>query len=176
MSELLAMLTGGAPPMSGDMIRSTSKAKITPGDVAACMTAVDRHTYLYALAKFCLDTSGWNELKLHAIHEAREFNWSVRGDESHVVEHLAMVALHDSLAPAKCKKCKGTGVSENAQGCQNCAGTGNKKMTEYALSELLDVGRWRTKKIWMTRFKLLCSQYQLREDAINGAIHKGLRD
>lgn len=176
MSELLAMLTGGAPPMSGDMIRSTSKAKITPGDVAACMTQVDRHSYLYALAKFCLDTSGWNELKRHAIHEARQFNWTVRGDESHVVEALAMVALHNSLAPNKCKICKGTGVVNQTEQCSKCQGTGNARMTDYLLSTLINAGRWRTKKVWMLRYKLLCSQYQAREDEISVAIHRGLRD
>ena len=50
MSELLAMLTPGSPELRADMIRGTSKNKISAGDVAACLVHVDRHTYLYALA------------------------------------------------------------------------------------------------------------------------------
>ena len=53
MSELMAMLTCGAPGF--ESVRSTNGNSITATDVAACLVKLDRITYLYALEKFALD-------------------------------------------------------------------------------------------------------------------------
>jgi hypothetical protein len=49
-------------------------------------------------------------------------------------------------------------------------------MSVRKLSRVLGVGRWRAQKVWMARFKLLVSDYQMKDDAVQVAIKMGLRD
>ena len=91
MSELLAMLTPGAPPMSLE-VKGTSGKRITPGDVAACMVHVDRHTYLYALSKYCLDDNSRTELNALAIANVKGLGYVLTENEPEdAVERLGLM-------------------------------------------------------------------------------------
>ncbi|MGI9340118.1 MAG: hypothetical protein ACR2PP_05735 [Psychrobacter sp.] len=180
MSELLAMLTPGAPPLSADQIRTTSGAKVTASEVAACMCHVDRHTYLYALSKFCLDDASRTELNTLAIADAQRRGYALNENEpSDAVERLALIALSFSISPSRCAKCKGTGQIKSGNKvnpCDRCGGTGNLLISVRRLAEALGVGRWRAQKVWLPRFQLLVSDYQVRDDALHNVIYRGLRD
>ena len=60
--------------------------------------------------------------------------------------------------------------------CSVCNGSGNSDMSVRKLAEVLGIGRWRTKKVWMQRFQSLVSDYQIRDDALYLAIKQGLQD
>jgi hypothetical protein len=49
-------------------------------------------------------------------------------------------------------------------------------MSVRKLADVLGVGRWRAKKVWMQRFQSLVSDYQIRDDALYLAIKQGLQD
>tara|TARA_R110002073_G_C9351473_1_gene570757 strand:- start:360 stop:908 length:549 start_codon:yes stop_codon:yes gene_type:complete len=179
MSELLAMLTPGSPELRPDMIRGTSKNKISAGDVAACLVHVDRHTYLYALAKFCLDTNAQNELNDLARAEAAAMDYRTEVREpDNVVDRLALVALDYSILPGRCMQCGGTGelnIRSIISVCHRCHGSGNFELSVRGLSKVLGVGRWRAQRVWMARFQALVSDYQVRDDALHIVIRRGLQ-
>ena len=180
MSELLAMLTPGAPPLKADMIRGTSKNKITAGDIAACLVHVDRHTYLYALSKFCLDDEARSELNRLAIAEAQRCHYRVSESEpDDVVIRLALAALNYSISASRCFGCNGVGQlidQAKVTTCTRCAGSGNSEMSVRRLASILEVGRWRSQKVWMPRFQALVSDYQVRDDALHIVLRRGLQD
>jgi len=179
MSELLAMLTPGAPPMSAE-VRGTSGQRITPGDVAACMVHVDRHTYLYALSKYCLDDNSRTELNALAIANVKGLGYVLTENEPEdAVERLGLMALSFAISPSRCKHCKGTGQVKSGnkvEACQRCSGTGNMTISVRRLAEAMGVGRWRAQKVWLPRFQLLLSDYQVRDDAVQRVIYRGLQD
>ena len=179
MSELLAMLTPGAPPLS-EQIRTTSGAKITASEVAACMCHVDRHTYLYALSKFCLDNASRAELNQLAVDDALKRGYVLTANEPRdAVQRLALIALSFSINPSRCPRCKGTGQikrSNKVNACDRCDGTGNLLISVRRLAEALGVGRWRAKKVWLPRFQTLVSDYQMRDDALQKVIYRGLKE
>mgnify|MGYP005673044001 CR=1 FL=1 len=178
--EILSMLTSGSPPIDGDTIRSTAKSRISAGDVASCLCRVDRHTYLYALSKYCLDNSSRDELNALAIEYATTRQFSKQKSEpDDVVERLALASLCYSISPSRCSYCGGTGertVDSKVVVCSVCNGSGNSDMSVRKLAEVLGIGRWRTKKVWMQRFQSLVSDYQIRDDALYLAIKQGLQD
>lgn len=179
MSELLAMLTPGAPPMSLE-VKGTSGKRITPGDVAACMVHVDRHTYLYALSKYCLDDNSRTELNALAIANVKGLGYVLTENEPEdAVERLGLMALSFAISPSRCRHCKGTGqvkVGDKVEVCQKCSGTGNMSISVRRLADAMGVGRWRAQKVWLPRFQLLLSDYQVRDDAVQRVIYRGLRD
>jgi len=179
MSELLAMLTPGAPPMSAE-VRGTSGQRITPGDVAACMVHVDRHTYLYALSKYCLDDNSRRELNDLAVFAVKNLGYTLTENEpENAIDRLGLMALSFAISPSRCRHCKGTGqvkVGSKVEVCQRCSGTGNMSISVRRLSEAMGVGRWRAQKVWLPRFQRLLSDYQVRDDAVQRVIYRGLKD
>ena len=157
MSELMAMLTPGAPGF--DAVRSTSNNSITPNDVAACLVTLDRLTYLYSLQKFALDTSCRSELNNLAVQEAFDLRFKLSDrDDSRMVAILALTALEVAINPNKCK------------------GAGQRSVSERNLAKILNTTRFRARKVWEKRLNLLISKYAERDEWINVAILSGLRD
>jgi len=179
MSELLAMLTPGAPPIDAE-IRGTSGQRITPSDVAACLAHVDRYTYLYALSKFCLDDHSRAELNDLAIEDAVGRGYTFQSQEpDDSVERLGLLALSFSISPSRCQMCKGTGqvtAASKVDSCPKCQGTGNMQLSARRLADAMGAGRWRSQKVWMPRFQTLLSDYQVKDDAIQTVLYLGLRD
>jgi hypothetical protein len=179
-SELLALLTPGAPEIQADVIRGTAKNKITARDVASCLCRLDRYTYLYALSKFCLDDSSRQELNALSVQSALSCGYAIQETEpDDVISRLGLAALGYAISSSRCRSCNGTGevkVSSKVVVCGRCGGSGNEDMSVRKLSRVLGVGRWRAQKVWMARFKLLVSDYQMKDDAVQVAIKMGLRD
>jgi hypothetical protein len=170
MSELMAMLTASAPPLNS--IRGSSRAKITASDVAACLTSCNRHTYLFGLAKFSLDTSSRQELNTLAVKLSE-------GESKRVPDLLGLVALRLAIGANKCPKCRGVGeVTSNNEcvKCPSCQGEGNKKLSIRNLEKILEVSQWRSRKVWQPRLTILLSEYAVMESDISQAIHQGLRE
>ena len=178
MSELLAMLTCGAPGFTA--IRSTSGDSITANDVAACLTRLDRFTYLYSLEKFSLDGSSRAELDVLAILEGFKQGFKLReGETQLMIAILSLHALRISLTPNKCKKCKGVGemkLDNKVMRCEACVGEGTRTVSERNLAKILGVTLFQSRKVWKRRFNLLVSKYSERDEMINAAIGIGLRD
>ena len=178
MSELMAMLTPGAPGF--DAVRSTSNNSITPNDVAACLVTLDRLTYLYSLQKFALDTSCRSELNNLAVQEAFDLRFKLSDrDDSRMVAILALTALEVAINPNKCNRCKGVGelkLGPRIEVCESCKGAGQRSVTERNLAKILNTTRFRARKVWKKRLNLLISKYAERDEWINVAILSGLRD
>ena len=179
MSELLALLTPGATPLTAD-VRGTSQNKITPSDIAGCLAHIDRHTYLYALSKFCLDDNSQDELKMLAVKSAEDHGFTVRDSEpADSIDRLALLALSFSVMGSRCGACNGTGniaVKNKVETCERCGGSGNASLSARRLAAVIGAGRWRARKVWMPRFQSLLSDYQIKDDLINTVIYKGLKD
>lgn len=179
-SELLALLTPGAPEIQADVIRGTAKDKISARDVVSCLCRVDRHTYLYALSKFCLDDSSRTELNALTMQYTRTQGYSTQDTEpDDVVNRLGLAALNYAISSSRCRTCNGTGeikIANKVVVCTSCGGSGNADMSVRKLSRILGVGRWRAKKVWLPRFKQLVSDYQMKDDALQTVIKRGLRD
>lgn len=179
MSELFALLTSGATPLTQDA-RGTSRNKITPDDIAGCLIHADRHCYLYGLRKFCLDQSTETELNALARQAALSHGFTCRDSEPiDGVSRLAVLALKFSVMGSRCGSCSGTGniASKNkVDTCDRCEGSGNANLSVRRLADVIGTGRWRAQKVWMPRFQLLLSDYQIMDDALNTMIHRGLRD
>jgi hypothetical protein len=177
MSELMAMISPGAPPF--DSVRSTSKSKISACDVAACLVGLDRHTYLYSLSKFALDDSGRGELNVLAVKEARECGFKlIKGEGSRTAELLGLIALKLAISPNKCARCKGVGqvsLKFSVVSCESCNGLGDRKISDRNLANILGSTVYRSNKAWKPRLNELLSNYAQRDSAIDTVIHKGLR-
>jgi len=178
MSEMMAMLTPGAP--SFDAVRSTSGNSITPNDVAACLVKLDRFTYLYSLEKFALDTACRSELNNLAVEEAFGLRFKL-GDreDSRMVAILALTALEASINPNKCNRCKGVGelkLESRIETCEVCKGLGQKTISERNLAKILNTTLFQARKIWKKRLSLLISKYLERDEWINMTILTGLKD
>ena len=178
MSELMAMLTAGAPGFTA--IRSTSGDSITANDVAACLTRLDRFTYLYSLEKFSLDGSSRAELDVLAILEGFKQGFKLReGETRQMIAILSLHALQASLTPNKCKRCKGVGemkLDNKVIRCEACAGVGTRTVTERNLAKMLGITLFQARKVWKKRFNLLASKYLERDEMLSAAIGIGLRD
>ena len=161
-------------------VRGTSGQRITPGDVAACMVHVDRHTYLYALSKYCLDDNSRRELNDLAVFAVKNLGYTLTENEpENAIDRLGLMALSFAISPSRCRHCKGTGqvkVGSKVEVCQRCSGTGNMSISVRRLSEAMGVGRWRAQKVWLPRFQRLLSDYQVRDDAVQRVIYRGLKD
>ena len=178
MSELMAMLSAGSPPLAS--IRGSSGSKISASDVAACLTALDRHTYLFGLAKFSLDDSSRQELNTLAVLMARKHHFKRLPSESkRVPDLLGLVALRLAIGANKCPKCHGVGQvksdSELIQ-CPACGGEGEKKLSIRKLEKILGVSNWQSRKVWQPRLTILLSEYAVMDSDISQAIHLGLKD
>ena len=177
MSELMAMLTASAPPLNS--VRGSSRAKITAADVAACLTSCNRHTYLFGLAKFSLDTSSRQELNTLAVSMARRQCFKLSESESkRVPDRLGLVALRLAIWANKCPKCRGVGelTSGEVVKCPSCNGEGEKKLSIRKLEKILEVSRWRSEKVWQPRLTILLSEYAVMESDISQAIQQGLKE
>ena len=161
-------------------VRGTSGQRITPGDVAACMVHVDRHTYLYALSKYCLDDNSRRELNDLAVFAVKNLGYTLTENEpENAIDRLGLMALSFAISPSRCRHCRGTGqvkVGSKVEVCQRCSGTGNMSISVRRLSEAMGVGRWRAQKVWLPRFQRLLSDYQVRDDAVQRVIYRGLKD
>ena len=161
-------------------VRGTSGQRITPGDVAACMVHVDRHTYLYALSKYCLDDNSRRELNDLAVFAVKNLGYTLTENEpENAIDRQGLMALSFAISPSRCRHCKGTGqvkVGSKVEVCQRCSGTGNMSISVRRLSEAMGVGRWRAQKVWLPRFQRLLSDYQVRDDAVQRVIYRGLKD
>ena len=177
MSELMAMLAAGSPPITS--VRGSQKS-ISPSDVAACLHTCNRFTYLFGLAKFSLDNSSKTELNWLAIQAARKHTFKRTESESkRVIDLLALVALRLAISPNKCPRCKGVGVIKSKSEfitCPSCNGEGIKKLSVMNLSKVINVSEWRARKIWQQRLTILLSDYAVMESDIQDSIYRGLRE
>ena len=175
MSELMAMLAAGSPPITS--VRGSQKS-ISPSDVAACLHTCNRFTYLFGLAKFSLDNSSKTELNWLAIQAARKHNFKRTESESkRVIDLLALVALRLAISPNKCPRCKGVGVIKSKSEyitCPSCNGEGIKKLSVMNLSKVINVSEWRARKIWQQRLTILLSDYAIMESDIQDSIYYGI--
>ena len=174
----MSMLTAGAPGFTA--IRSTSGDSITATDVAACLTRLDRFTYLYSLEKFSLDGSSRKELNELAISEGFKQGFKLRKEETRLmVAILSLHALQVALTPNKCKRCKGVGemkLDNKVVRCEACQGQGTRTVSERNLAKILGITLFQARKVWKKRFTLLVSKHLERDEMINAAIGRGLRD
>ena len=177
MSELMAMLAAGSPPITS--VRGSQKS-ITPSDVAACLHTCNRFTYLFGLAKFSLDNSSRQELNTLAVLMARRQCFKLSESESkRVPDLLGLVALRLAVGTNKCNKCRGVGELKSASEvvkCPLCSGDGNKKLSIRKLEKILEVSRWRSEKVWQPRLTILLSEYAVMESDIQDSIYRGLRE
>jgi hypothetical protein len=177
MSELMAMLAAGSPPITS--VRGSQKS-ITPSDVAACLHTCNRFTYLFGLAKFSLDNSSRQELNTLAVLMARRQCFKLSESESkRVPDLLGLVALRLAVGTNKCPKCRGVGELKSASEvvkCPLCSGDGNKKLSIRKLEKILEVSRWRSEKVWQPRLTILLSEYAVMESDIQDSIYRGLRE
>jgi len=174
MSEFLAYLTAGSP--FDISIKSTSQSKITPSDIAACMSKFDTHTYLYALGKFCLDLNVIDRLLFFGELSARNKSWVKNIDDLKMAETLAKAALSDALGFNQCHHCNGTGeVAEKAEikSCPNCNGKGQINFTEQNIADSLNITRHQFRKI-KPRYNELLSEYHNMEIDIHFVIKEKL--
>jgi hypothetical protein len=177
MSELMAMLAPGAPPM--DSVRSTGLSRLTSQDIAACLTGLDRLTYLYSLSKFALDNNSRAELNTLAVKEAIQCDFKLKqGESNRTVAILALTALEVSINPFKCKRCKGVGelkLMSKIEICSGCNGLGYKTVSERNLAKILGVTLFQSRKVWKKRFALLQSKHLERDETVNHIIFNRLR-
>jgi len=177
MSELMAMLAPGAPPM--DSVRSTGLGRLTSQDIAACLTGLDRLTYLYSLSKFALDNNSRAELNALAVKEAIQCGFKLNKEETNrTVAVLALAALEVAINPYKCKRCKGVGeikLMSKVEICGACNGLGNRTVSERNLAKILGVTLFQSRKVWKKRFALLQSKHSERDETINHIIFNRLR-
>ena len=177
MSELMAMLAAGSPPITS--VRGSQKS-ISPSDVAACLHTCNRFTYLFGLAKFSLDNSSRQELNTLAVLMARRQCFKLSESESkRVPDLLGLVALRLAVGTNKCPKCRGVGELKSASEvvkCPLCSGDGNKKLSIRKLEKILEVSRWRSEKVWQPRLTILLSEYAVMESDIQDSIYRGLRE
>ena len=178
MSELMAMMTASSPPL--DFVSGSAKSKITGSDVAACLTHVDRYTYMYGLVKFALDPYAIPELRVRAVKNAREHDFELSSSESNrVPDLLGLTALRFSVGSSRCKKCRGVGdfkVNNEFFECSRCGGNGSSMISIKKLQNILGVSEWRARKVWQRRLSILLSQYSVMDNDISQAIHLGLRE
>ena len=168
MSEILAMLTAYSPPP--DSVRSPSVSSITPCDVAASLSKLDRITFLYALVKYALDYSSWAELQELALEDVKKKNWQIKKRENpKIIQHLAVLALHLSISPTTCPDCNGV-KSRNINGmfipCGSCHGKGTFRFTNIKLQNILNLSRRQINQVWKYRLSELLSEYALRDSNI----------
>ena len=177
MSELMAMLAPGAPPM--DSVRSTGLGRLTSQDIAACLTGLDRLTYLYSLSKFALDNNSRAELNALAVKEAIQCGFKLNKEETNrTVAVLALAALEVAINPYKCRRCKGVGeikLMSKVEICGACNGLGNRTVSERNLAKILGVTLFQSRKVWKKRFALLQSKHSERDETINHIIFNRLR-
>ncbi len=177
MSELMAMLAPGAPPM--DSVRSTGLGRLTSQDIAACLTGLDRLTYLYSLSKFALDNNSRAELNALAVKEAIQCGFKLNKEETNrTVAVLALAALEVAINPYKCNRCKGVGeikLMSKVEICGACNGLGNRTVSERNLAKILGVTLFQSRKVWKKRFALLQSKHSERDETINHIIFNRLR-
>lgn len=173
----MAMLAPGAPPM--DSVRSTGLGRLTSQDIAACLTGLDRLTYLYSLSKFALDNNSRAELNALAVKEAIQCGFKLNKEETNrTVAVLALAALEVSINPYKCKRCKGVGeikLMSKVEICGACNGLGNRTVSERNLAKILGVTLFQSRKVWKKRFALLQSKHSERDETINHIIFNRLR-
>ena len=176
-SELMAMLAPGAPPM--DSVRGSGTSAITSVDVAACLVKLDRITYLYSLSKYALDNNSRKELNALAVIEAIDNGFKLSdGETNRTIAVLALTALDSAINPNKCNKCKGVGeikLLASIVVCESCKGLGSKTVTERHLAKILGVTLFQARKVWKKRLSILQSKYLERDDKINSVIFTGLR-
>ena len=178
MSELMAMLTCGAPAF--ESVRSTNGESITATDVAACLVKLDRLTYLYSLEKFALDGACRQELRELAIIDGFKSGFKLNeGESNKAIAMLALTALEVAINPNTCKKCEGVGemkLGPRIERCESCQGSGQKSISERKLAKILSVTLFQSRKVWKNRLNVLISKYLERDELISGTIGKGLRD
>ena len=178
MSELMAMLTSGAPGF--DTIRSTNGNSITATDVASCLVKLDRITYLYALEKFALDGACRTELRELAIIDGFKAGFKLKeGETNKTIAILSLMALEIAINPINCKKCKGVGeikLDSRVVQCESCKGAGQRPISERNLAKMLSVTRFQARKVWEKRLNLLLSRYLERDEWIRISILSGLKD
>ena len=171
------MLTAGAPPL--ESVRGSSSLKVTASDVAACLTRVDRFTYLYGLAKFAGDYGSNPELISLALIAANKHQFERSAKEPKLIIYkLGLMALLLSTRPQLCRKCGGVGeltVGNELIQCPSCEGVGVKKIPSRKLKRILGVSGWRA-RLWQKRLSLLLSEYSVMESEISKAIHRGLKE
>jgi len=159
-------------------IRGTGTNGITGVDVAACLTGLDRHTYLYGLAKYSLDRSVREELSLLAVSEAIQSGFKLEtGESNRTIAILALTALEIAINPKNCTRCKGVGelkLMAKIEVCEGCQGAGSRAMGERTLAKMLGVTRFQARKVWAERLKTLLSGYLERDDRISFVIYMGL--
>ena len=178
MSELMAMLTCGAPAF--ESVRSTNGESITATDVASCLVKLDRITYLYALEKFALDGACRTELRELAIIDGFKAGFKLKkGESNKTIAILSLMALEIAINPINCKKCKGVGeikLDSRVVQCESCKGAGQRTISERNLAKILSVTLFQARKVWKKRLNVLISKYLERDELISGTIGKGLKD
>ena len=178
MSELMAMLTSGAPGF--DTIRSTNGNSITATDVASCLVKLDRITYLYALEKFALDGACRTELRELAIIDGFKAGFKLKeGETNKTIAILSLMALEIAISPKNCQKCKGVGeikLDSRVVVCESCKGAGQRPISERNLAKMLSVTLFQARKVWKKRLNLLLSRYLERDEWIRIYILSGLKD
>ena len=178
MSELMAMLTCGAPAF--ESVRSTNGESITATDVASCLVKLDRITYLYALEKFALDGACRTELRELAIIDGFKAGFKLKkGESNKTIAILSLMALEIAINPINCKKCKGVGeikLDSRVVQCESCKGAGQRTISERNLAKILSVTLFQARKVWKKRLNVLISKYLERDELISGTIGKGIKD
>lgn len=106
---------------------------LSPEDVAAALSGLDRGPYLLARFIFCLDGSVSRELvKLAAATQSmNRFAVEIR-------ERVACVAILESSQTIICKSCNGERVMPTAAGlidCADCHGTGFRRWSQRDRAE-----------------------------------------
>ena len=177
MSELMAMLTCGAPAF--ESVRSTNGESITATDVASCLVKLDRITYLYALEKFALDGACRTELRELAIIDGFKAGFKLKkGESNKTIAILSLMALEIAINPINCKKCKGVGeikLDSRVVQCESFKGAGQRTISERNLAKILSVTLFQARKVWKKRLNVLISKYLERDELISGTIGKGLK-
>lgn len=150
MSELLTKLAPHAKMPNGEPPGGIPA--ITMEDVAGACAKMNRHAYLYALAKFCLDKNVMPELRREnrhmTIHRAGLEGW--RSDPEKVLV-LADLALSEALNPRLCKRCGGSGLQLNQRACPACSGKGRLGAEGGSCADALDVSKQAWGQVWRRR-------------------------
>ena len=175
MSEIYAMLTPRTVRWQGG---SGGSGDVTWEMVCASQCALDRDTYLYALAKWSLDRSVVGELSDRAYTDlttkAFQQCWPLAdGEGKHTLGRLADLALAESIKPNICKMCNGSGRKNTKEGCAVCAEAGTaRELSIRKISKLLDVSRRRAEYFWRDKLRDLLSAYQAKDDDIANSVRR----
>jgi len=170
--EVIALLCAGSTRYH-EVGRSSSKDKLSKGEMAGLLAGLNKEAMNLALAKYALDMDAERMLIAHVrVWSAGVTvkSWQIIKGRP-VVSNMAALAVFDVVRPNRCPRCCGRGVLVNRV-CSGCGGSGYKALSGRQISEAIGIDESCYRRTWKVRYEQIYRYVDRLDQDINRVLYR----